>query len=590
MNTPKREIEERAYAIWAANGHPGSGALDDWLMAEAELARSESLNGVGEATVAPECSRLWRAVLGHARAVITVKDTRGRYLLANDQFEALSNVPRARLKGQTDFDIFPSAQAHALRANDLQVIRTGVAFEFEEVVLQDDGEHTYLALRFPIADPDGGVSAVCCFATDITLRKWAYRCMVVQHAVTRALAHSATLSDAGPRILRAVCSTLGWDVGLLWIVDPVARLLRCAGVWHPPAVVVPEFEQMSRELTLPSGVGLPGQVLATGQPLWIPDIGVSGNFPRAAAAQRDGLHSAYGLPVRNGGEMLGVMEFFSREIRRPDPGLVRVMGGVCSQLSQFIERRHAERDVLVRAREFEVARRIQLGLLPKAPPVVAGFVIAGGSHPAQETGGDYFDFIPLPDGSLGIAVGDASGHGIGAALVIAQTRAFLRARAVTDADVGATLALVNRQLAEDLPADHFATLFLGRLDGPARSLTYGSAGHCPGYVIDDRGEVRAHLGSTGFPLGVDPQADFPVGPPTPLREGDLVLLVTDGILEAHAPDGDPFGEARTLAAVLVHRREAPGEIVAALLRAAGAFTFEAPADDMTAVVIKVGRP
>ncbi len=182
-----------------------------------------------------------------------------------------------------------------------------------------------------------------------------------------------------------------------------------------------------------------------------------------------------------------------------------------------------------------------------------------------------------------------SGHGIGAALVIAQTRAFLRARAVTDADLGSILALVNRQLAADLPADHFATLFLGRLDGPARSLTHGSAGHCPGYVLDDRGEVRVQLGSTGFPLGVDPDADFPAGPPTPLHPGDLVLLVTDGILEARAPDGDSFGAERTLAVVRAHRAETPAEIIAALLKAAGAFSPEAQVDDMTAVVIKVGR-
>src|SRR5262249_37131809 len=156
---------------------------------------------------------------------------------------------------------------------------------------------------------------------------------------------------------------------------------------------------------------------------------------------------------------------------------------LCSQIAQFIELRQAERVVHARAREFRLARKIQQGLLPKAPPVLPGLEIAGASHPAQETGGDYFHYIPLSDGHWGTAIGDASGPGIGAALLVAETRAYLRAFALTHTDPGEVLDSVNQRLVEDITADHFVTLFLGRLHPLTRSLVYSNAGHLPTYVF-----------------------------------------------------------------------------------------------------------
>jgi serine phosphatase RsbU (regulator of sigma subunit) len=143
--------------------------------------------------------------------------------------------------------------------------------------------------------------------------------------------------------------------------------------------------------------------------------------------------------LRGDGNVLGVLEFFGPDLRPPDGELLPLLTGLGSQIAQFIERRHAERVVQARAREFSLARTIQQGLLPKAPPALPGLEIAGASHPAPETGGDYFDFIPMSDGHWGIAIGDASGHGIGAALLVAETRAYLRALALTHTDPGQVL-------------------------------------------------------------------------------------------------------------------------------------------------------
>jgi serine phosphatase RsbU (regulator of sigma subunit) len=259
-----------------------------------------------------------------------------------------------------------------------------------------------------------------------------------------------------------------------------------------------------------------------------------------------------------------------------------------SQVAQFIQRRHAEMVVHAREQEFSLARTIQQGLLPKAPPALPGFAIAGAMYPAQETGGDYFDFLPMSDGDWGIALGDASGHGIGAALLIADTRAYLRALTLTYREPGEVLDSVNQRLVEDITTGHFVTLFLARLSPLSRSLAYSSAGHLPGYVLDGRGAVKLVLQSTGLPLGVDPTGAFPTGPVVHLEPGDLLFLLSDGIIEARSGDGPEFGMGRALKVGQAHRHEPPADIVAALVQEVRVWSENARADDMTAIVLKTG--
>jgi serine phosphatase RsbU (regulator of sigma subunit) len=306
------------------------------------------------------------------------------------------------------------------------------------------------------------------------------------------------------------------------------------------------------------------------------------------AARRNELCGALAFPLRSDANTLGVLEFFSPDLRQPDGDLFPLVTNLGSQIAQFIERREAERVVHARAEEFSLARKIQQGLLPKAPPALPGLEIAAASHPAQETGGDYFDFIPLSDGQWGIVIGDASGHGIGAALLIAETCAYLRALALTHTDPGSILRLVNGRLAEDIGADHFVTLFLAQLDPRTGSLAYSSAGHWPGYVLDAQGKVKLGLKRTSLPLGLYPDGDFSNGPAITLDPGDLVFLFSDGIVEAPSGAGPAFGIGRALEVVCTHRHEPPGEIIAALMHQVREWSGSAQADDMTAIVIKVG--
>ena len=416
----------------------------------------------------------------------------------------------------------------------------------------------------------------------------AERRLAAEHAVARILAESSKLSEAAPRILQAICQSLSWQVGAFWRLDAAGELLRCIEVWHASAVDISRLEQVSRQRTYAKGTGLPGAVWAAARPRWIPDVTWDPNFSRAPIAVREGLHAAVGFPIHNGSEFLGVMEFFSREIRQPDPELLQMMTSIGSHISQFIDRRKAEKSLFLKQAEIDIAQRIQQGLLAKAVPTLGGFEIAGICHPAIETGGDYFDFFPLPGACQGIAIADASGHGLGPALLITETRAYLRALALTNADIGRIVTLANRRLVEDLGGDNFVTLLLARLDPRTHSLEYVGCGHPSGCIFDSSGRVRALLESAGPPLGVVAESDFPIVPAITLQPGDLVLFLTDGVLEARAPDNTAFGFKRAIEVVRACRSDSAAQIANNLYDAARAFSLHEPqVDDITVVVIKL---
>src|SRR5437867_3501116 len=194
---------------------------------------------------------------------------------------------------------------------------------------------------------------------DPTLRTPSQRRLSAQYATALALAESASLAEAAPRILQAISEALDWEHAALWKVDRAGGVLRCVDTWHSPSVAFEEFDALSRKTDFPRGIGLPGRVWASGRPAWIPDVVQDSNFPRALAADREGLHAAFGFPIVLHGEVLGVMEFFSREIREPDEDLLKMLTTEGSQIGQFIERRRAEEALRRYAEELETARQTE---------------------------------------------------------------------------------------------------------------------------------------------------------------------------------------------------------------------------------------
>ena len=171
------------------------------------------------------------------------------------------------------------------------------------------------------------------------------RRLTAEDVAARALLEATRIDEAAPKILEGICNAFGWEHGAIWTVDRGADLLRCAEIWTAPSSSFPEFDSISRSATFERGIGLPGRVWATGEPAWIPDVVHDRNFPRAAAAAREGLHAAFGFPVLLRGEVMSVMEFFSREVREPDESLLSMLRTVGSQIGMFIDRRRAQEDL-----------------------------------------------------------------------------------------------------------------------------------------------------------------------------------------------------------------------------------------------------
>jgi signal transduction histidine kinase/CheY-like chemotaxis protein/HPt (histidine-containing phosphotransfer) domain-containing protein len=199
----------------------------------------------------------------------------------------------------------------------------------------------------PIYGADGTIEFAIVAFSDTTDRRRAETRLGVQYAVARILAGAPSLAEAAPALLRAICEATGWEVGGLWQVDAKENVIRNVDVWHDPGLSIPEFDRISRQARLIPGVGLPGRVWRDRESLWIVDVVHDPNFPRAPIAAKEGLHGACGFPIYIDAHVIGVLEFFSSVIREPDDDLLRMMTALGSQIGQFIERKHAEADLLV---------------------------------------------------------------------------------------------------------------------------------------------------------------------------------------------------------------------------------------------------
>lgn len=269
--------------------------------------------------------------------------------------------------------------------------------------------------------------------------------------------------------------------------------------------------------------------------------------------------------------------------RHDQDGSLLGYDGVVEDIS---ERRQAEEALRDRSAHLLAAQEIQRRLWPVAAPGLSGFDIAGASYPAEFAAGDYFDYLSMPDGSLGLVIGDVAGHGLGPSIVMALTYAHLRSLAHVYDSIGDILVHLNQFLLNE--TDHFVTLLFARLTPADRSIVAVNAGHPPGYVFDSSGRIKAQIGSTSLPLAVLPGAEFPACDPITLEPGDAMLLFTDGIPEARSPAGAQFGVARMLDVVAANRQRPAQEIIEAIYRAVRDFCWPGePIDDVTAIVINV---
>jgi GAF domain-containing protein len=180
---------------------------------------------------------------------------------------------------------------------------------------------------------------------DVTERIRSERRRDAQYAVTKVLAECSTMDEAAPHLLKAICESLGWAVGILWTMDKDTNQLLPVEFWHSDADTVPAFGSGRARPNFSPGAGLPGEVWAGKKPVWLSDMARDARFPEAQQAAKELLHGAFAFPIMSKEKVLGVMEFFSHEVRQPDHDLLQMFSSIGTQIGHVLERRQLERQV-----------------------------------------------------------------------------------------------------------------------------------------------------------------------------------------------------------------------------------------------------
>jgi len=332
------------------------------------------------------------------------------------------------------------------------------------------------------------------------------------------------------------------------------------------------------------GKGLIGWTVKTGQGVIVSDVAADPRYMNA----RDQTRSEMVAPIRIGSEVIGAFNLESDEPDAYESEDMELLMAFAAQAAVAIERTRLHEEVLEARRleeEVTIGQRIQRTFLPDRNPEIPNFDIAGANYSSELVGGDYYDFIRITDQQLGIVVGDVSGKGIAAALIMASFRASLIAEIRNNYSIRNVIGKVNRLLWESIEADRFVTALYGVLDIANRRFTYVNAGHNPAFLYRVGVDRFDTLDSTGPLLGSFETATFKerhadIGP------GDVLVLYTDGVTEAMNRSNDLFGEDRLREVIRSRKTETAGTIVRGIWETARAFGDGELADDLTVVVIR----
>ena len=238
----------------------------------------------------------------------------------------------------------------------LERLRRGETLhDYEARMRAKDGAIRHVLINSSVMWENGKFIHTRGLTRDISSRKRSERRTAMEHAVTRLLAESRTLAEASRKTLQVISEYLEWQFGAFWEVDDDAKRLRCVEVWRSATRDFSAFEAICRQFMFPKGVGLPGRVWKNREATWIPDVTQDNNFPRASVVSREGLRGAFAFPIKLGGEILGIMEFFSSDIRQPDEPLLKTVEAIGREIGQFAERLRAEQELHKKNKELQAA-------------------------------------------------------------------------------------------------------------------------------------------------------------------------------------------------------------------------------------------
>lgn len=401
--------------------------------------------------------------------------------------------------------------------------------------------------------------------------------------------------------LLEVSKHLGSTTELVPLLERVEKaalsVLACerASVFLYDAASVELYSKVAtgeNQIRFSAKLGVAGDAVATRAIVNVPDAYADPRFNREIDKKTGyRTRTILSIPLTGyDGAIVGVLQALNKhsgafDKRDEEEGTVLgSLAGVAIQRQMLLDE-FAEKQRLVH--DLTIAREIQSSLLPKHDPEVEGYDIAGWNQPADETGGDCYDYVPLPEGAIGALVADATGHGIGPALIVSECRAMLRALVTMTDDISVVMSHVNERLLEDLSGGRFVTAFFGTLDPRKHVIEYVSAGHGPLLFFHAESGRGEELPATTLPLAVMPGFNAQRGAPLPMQPGDILILVTDGFFEWANAAGEQFGTDRIFEIVRTHQAGSARHIIERLHESVVQFGGGTPqADDLTVIVVK----
>lgn len=331
------------------------------------------------------------------------------------------------------------------------------------------------------------------------------------------------------------------------------------------------------------------QVLKQGASVLTSDAQQDPRFQERRSVVLGGLRSVMAVPLAVEGRISGMIyvdnPFHTNRFTERDLQLLALIASVAAIRIENVRLLEVQQEQKRLANELAVASEIQFRLHPETPPAIPGYDVVGVSFPCYEVGGDYYDFIEKPDGRTVIALGDVSGKGTGAALLMSSIHAAVRAHTRTRLSASEIVSEINQYIYDNTPANRYVTLFYSELDPRSHQLTYINGGHNSPLLVRASGEVTP-LDIGGFPVGITPFGDYREGW-VELEPGDVLVIYSDGVTESLDEQGEEFGEARLIEIVQKNRGRTAAGLRDRIDEALTKFVGKADSvDDLTLVILK----
>lgn len=417
--------------------------------------------------------------------------------------------------------------------------------------------------------------------TEIQKLKLAVKELSILNDIATAVSTTHDLNQVIELIVHECVNHLNVEQGAIMLIDQT----ETDDQFH---TIVREIDTDTDVVPYHFGVQLSGWMIKNQMPLLINDFSNDNRFTNLSDEEFL-INSILSVPLKTKGKLIGVLNVFNKI---SEDGFTlndqRMLSIIATQSAQAIESARLydeEKSLKMIEEELNFATDIQTNLLPKLNPQIDGFDIAGKSIPAKEVGGDYYDFIPIDENKNAICLGDISGKGLPAAMLMANLQATLRGQAIFSSSSGECLTRANKLLYRSTDKQKFATLFYGILDSSKDIFHFSNAGHDPPFFIDSNRQVT-RLTKGGTVLGFMEEYQFEEDSVN-LKNGDTIIIYSDGITEAMNKNSEEFGEERLLTKIKDCILLKAVNIIQAVFDAVKAFVQDVPqSDDITIVVIK----